>query len=233
MATLREQYVSKMGKLRTPAVGERLVFSADGALTAGEPGPWSTAGHVTIRALSANENTVFIEGERAFLVYDTKEKRYRDFFEVVGNDDVRGQCGIHGIGKKDREWFEKQKPVRIAVSFAGDPRAVLEKVLELDEDLHWPPPKEAPSANKAAGVGRGVSARRVLWSPNPRYTDFAKRAQLQGTSILWVVIGPDGLVKDMRVQRPLGLASTRRPWRQCGSGSSSPRRKTASPSRCK
>jgi len=204
-SALRQQYVGKMVKLNVPADGERLVFSADGTLTAGEPGPWSTAGHVTIRSLSIKENTAFVEAERAFLVYDNKEKRYRDFFEVVGSDELRSHAGLRGINKKDREWFEKQRPVSIAVSFQLDPRVALEKVFALDEDLNWPPAPKNPGKPAHSGVGRGVSAPRVTWSPNPGYSKFAERAHLQGASILWVVIGPDGQVKDIKVQRPLGL----------------------------
>jgi TonB family protein len=54
-------------------------------------------------------------------------------------------------------------------------------------------------------VGGGVSAPRPIFAPDPEYSDEARKAKYQGTVILWVVIGPDGRVKDMRVQRPLGL----------------------------
>lgn len=54
-------------------------------------------------------------------------------------------------------------------------------------------------------VGGGVSAPRVLESPDPEYSDEARRAKYQGTVVLWVVVGPDGRVHDIRVQRTLGM----------------------------
>jgi len=54
-------------------------------------------------------------------------------------------------------------------------------------------------------VGGGVSAPRVLYSPDPQYSEEARKAKFQGTVVLWAVIGPDGRPKDLRVARSLGL----------------------------
>jgi TonB family protein len=54
-------------------------------------------------------------------------------------------------------------------------------------------------------VGGGVSAPRPLFSPDPEYSEEARKAKFQGVVVLWVVVGPDGRVHDMRVSRSLGL----------------------------
>ena len=54
-------------------------------------------------------------------------------------------------------------------------------------------------------VGGGVSAPRVLYSPDPQYSEEARKAKFQGTVVLWTVIGPDGRVHDTRVARSLGM----------------------------
>ena len=54
-------------------------------------------------------------------------------------------------------------------------------------------------------VGGGVSAPRVLYSPDPEYSDEARKAKYQGTVVLWIIVGPDGRTRDVRVQRTLGL----------------------------
>jgi periplasmic protein TonB len=54
-------------------------------------------------------------------------------------------------------------------------------------------------------VGGGVSAPRVLYSPDPEYSDEARKAKYQGSVVLWIIVGPDGGVRDVRVQRTLGL----------------------------
>jgi protein TonB len=54
-------------------------------------------------------------------------------------------------------------------------------------------------------VGGGVSAPRAIYDPDPEYSEEARRTKLQGTVILWVVVGADGRPRDIRVQRSLGM----------------------------
>ncbi len=54
-------------------------------------------------------------------------------------------------------------------------------------------------------VGGGVSQPRPIFTPDPEYSEEARKAKYQGTVVLWVVIGPDGRTHDIRVQRSLGL----------------------------
>jgi periplasmic protein TonB len=54
-------------------------------------------------------------------------------------------------------------------------------------------------------VGGGVSAPRVLFQPDPEYSEEARKAKYQGTVVLWVVVGPDGRCHEMRIQRSLGM----------------------------
>lgn len=54
------------------------------------------------------------------------------------------------------------------------------------------------------GAG-GVTAPRAVYTPDPEYSEEARKAKYQGTVILWVAIGTDGRPKDIRVQRSLGM----------------------------
>jgi|SRR5579872_1881532 len=54
------------------------------------------------------------------------------------------------------------------------------------------------------GVG-GVTAPRVIYQPDPEYSEEARRAKYQGTVVVWVVVGPDGKVQDAKIQRHIGL----------------------------
>ncbi len=54
-------------------------------------------------------------------------------------------------------------------------------------------------------VGGGVSAPRVLFAPDPEFSEEARKAKYQGTVILWAVIGADGRAHDLRLQRSLGM----------------------------
>ncbi len=61
------------------------------------------------------------------------------------------------------------------------------------------------SPGPAYRVGGGVSPPKAIYSPDPEYSETARQAKLQGTCVLWLVVGPDGKPRDIRVLRTLGL----------------------------
>jgi TonB family protein len=54
-------------------------------------------------------------------------------------------------------------------------------------------------------VGRGVSAPRAIYDPEPEYSEEGRKARYQGTVLLQVVVGVDGRTRDVRVARSLGM----------------------------
>lgn len=54
-------------------------------------------------------------------------------------------------------------------------------------------------------VGGGVSSPRALDTPDPEYSEEARKAKYQGTCVLWLIVGPDGKPRDIRVARALGM----------------------------
>jgi TonB family protein len=54
-------------------------------------------------------------------------------------------------------------------------------------------------------VGGGVSAPKVLFQPDPEYSEEARKAKYQGTCVLWLIVGPDGKPRDIKVARNLGM----------------------------
>lgn len=54
-------------------------------------------------------------------------------------------------------------------------------------------------------VGGGVSAPRAVFTPDPEYSEEARKAKYQGTVVLWLIVGPDGRPRDMKVTRSLGM----------------------------
>lgn len=54
-------------------------------------------------------------------------------------------------------------------------------------------------------VGGGVSAPRALETPDPEYSEEARKAKYQGTVVLWLIVGPDGKPRDIKVSRTLGM----------------------------
>ena len=54
-------------------------------------------------------------------------------------------------------------------------------------------------------VGGGVSAPRAIFAPDPEYSEEARKAKYQGTCVLWLVVGPDGKPREIKIARSLGL----------------------------
>lgn len=54
-------------------------------------------------------------------------------------------------------------------------------------------------------VGGGISAPQALSSPDPEYTEEARRAKKQGTCVLWLIVDAAGHPRDIKVVRGLGL----------------------------
>ncbi|HTZ82074.1 MAG TPA: energy transducer TonB [Candidatus Acidoferrales bacterium] len=54
-------------------------------------------------------------------------------------------------------------------------------------------------------VGGGVSAPRAIYSPEPEFSEEARKAKYQGTCTLALIVGTDGRPSNIRVQSSLGM----------------------------
>jgi periplasmic protein TonB len=54
-------------------------------------------------------------------------------------------------------------------------------------------------------IGGGVLPPKAVYSPDPEYSEEARKAKYQGTVVLSLVVGADGMPRDIKVARSLGL----------------------------
>ncbi|HYX53414.1 MAG TPA: TonB family protein [Candidatus Limnocylindrales bacterium] len=54
-------------------------------------------------------------------------------------------------------------------------------------------------------IGNGVSAPRAIYTPEPEFSEEARKSKYQGVVVLEIVVGADGRVRDPRVVRSLGM----------------------------
>jgi TonB family protein len=54
-------------------------------------------------------------------------------------------------------------------------------------------------------VGGGVSAPKVIFEPDPEYSEEARKAKFQGVCVVQLIVGTDGRPHEIKVQRSLGL----------------------------
>ncbi len=67
------------------------------------------------------------------------------------------------------------------------------------------PGDEAGVGGGVYSPGGGVSGPIAIYKPEPMYSEEARKAKYQGTVVLWIVVGADGNVSNVRVVKPLGL----------------------------
>jgi TonB family protein len=54
-------------------------------------------------------------------------------------------------------------------------------------------------------IGEGVSAPKIISRSEPQYAEEARKARLEGTVPIVLVVGDDGTPRDVRVSKPLGF----------------------------
>jgi TonB family protein len=54
-------------------------------------------------------------------------------------------------------------------------------------------------------IGGGVTAPRVIYAPDPEFSEEARKTKYQGTAVLWLIVGTDGRPRDISVLQSLGM----------------------------
>jgi TonB family protein len=64
-------------------------------------------------------------------------------------------------------------------------------------------PQKNPDASGKYHIGDGVSSPKLLYAPDPEYTDQARRKRLQGKVVLSLTVDSKGIPQDVRVLHSL------------------------------
>ena len=90
------------------------------------------------------------------------------------------------------------KKLQFAFALAIIATFVLPSALICQDD----PAKSAPEPVYKV-VGRGVKPPRAIYSPDPEYTDKARKERKEGDVVIMMVVGSDGLPRDLKIVRSL------------------------------
>ena len=222
---LRSQSESKyVGQILTQRVfysGPKLHYNEQGRLL--EPASvcsWTECAKIRITEVRTDVTTLRITGERQFLsLSDPAAKEGTDVFS---------NPKWHFVSKKIEDELRAKRAVEIDVdrsaswdadAIDGAMRAIFLTPAENLVDFvpeYWAPffcKQHVPSSRCAddplifstAKVGHGVAAPRAVFTPDPTYDEAARLAGYQGTTVLWLIITPDGQASDFKIARALGL----------------------------
>jgi TonB family protein len=216
--------------LRSSLLGDRLQFDAEGHSKSAETGPWTVAAVIAIHDIHCTDSTIEIEGERIFLAYDDKAKKFRSVFPIPAL-----QKGIEVLPadpkeakKAEKKKFAKRNRVHITILRPAETtqQAVLDTVArvllpsnELVSNavpLYWrrftrslegsrEEDVATPSGGPVSRVGKGISPPKAVHSPDPEYPESARELRFQGVVVLSCIVTKEGEASDLEIVRPAGL----------------------------
>ncbi len=95
--------------------------------------------------------------------------------------------------------------VSVSLSVAPEAVALVSDLAPAEFAPPAPAPAPTPSSGDVLRIGGGVTQPRILQKIEPTYAEEARRAKLQGTVELKVVVGADGKTRDIQAAKSLGL----------------------------
>ncbi|HEY6969162.1 MAG TPA: energy transducer TonB [Candidatus Angelobacter sp.] len=190
---LQKQYQKRVLVPRFPFQGHEQDFDSAGKPLQDPPAnKWKVYGPVLIRKISLDKDKLRLEGPRVAVVLDANHK----ITSAV----------------------ELSKPVEFKIRLdhplnsADDASEILNRVFFLDpqtSDYQLPeyrrPRTFLPAEIYRVAPNNGISAPRAVYTPDPDYSDEARRRKYQGTVVMNVVVDEAGNVSRISIARPLGL----------------------------
>ena len=229
-AELQQKYGSLPLTFRQSIAGNHLHFNASGKpANSPKAATWTTDSQIRINKISLEKGVLRIEGHRSFFFYDPWTNQMRNMGELASDDPA--MVLFKGQPKDVHAWYEKTSALKVDIE-CGSAQPEMDdiakcmnnvfrdrmettetelakanaRLAELKND-----PKKVTAADVPKGpsapmrVGNGVSPPRALHTPDPSYTEIARSAGYQAKTVLWLIVGADGLPRDVKVSRPVGL----------------------------
>ena len=207
---LRHTLLQKMLSLRDPHFGRQLEFNSSGnLLSKAEAGPWSTCGLLRVENLVLGPNRLEIDGRRIVLGITRSDMQSDDtkIATVVTNEQVRIAVEMSGSNMSEAnnilsKIFQGERlEERVATYWKPG-------TLDVDEFRRKTPNAivgelEGNRPVFLANPGR-VDAPKPIHTPEPTYTEIARKDKLQGTAVLWVVVNEKGLPEVLEIKKGLG-----------------------------
>jgi TonB family protein len=190
---LRQKYQNQLLALRAPLTGRTQKFDSAGQpVNLPSAGEWLFYGGIYVEKLDVSNDKLSLEGPQ--VAPTDKKKKGKPVFVPIG------------------------KPVKVEIHLdqplvsADQAQVVMDRVFFLGEEaLHHTQPEYRRSDN-AGSVGpvysiskEGVKYPQSVYTPEPEFSEKARRAKYQGTVILNIVVDKEGNVSRIKLVRPLGM----------------------------
>jgi TonB family protein len=191
--TLSQNYKKHVLVLRTPFTQNELKFDSAGRQLNPSPGgKWLTYGGIHVEKLALSKDRLRLEGHRVGFSAEQKN----------------GQPVLITLGKGVGIEIQLTEPLQSA----DEARAVLDRVFYLDVNGTE---RARPELRRADDLTSGESIYRVgkddtkaptaLYTPEPEFSEPARKAKFQGTVRLTIVVDKAGNIARVRLDKALGF----------------------------
>ncbi|MBZ5504907.1 MAG: energy transducer TonB [Acidobacteriia bacterium] len=190
---LDQKYKKQLLALRSPLTGRKQKFDSSGQpVNAPSKGQWLTYGAIYVDKLDVSKDTLSLEGHR---VAPTNQKK-------------NGRPIFIPLGKSVKVEVHLDQPLQSA----DEAHALMGRIFFLGPDVleHAKPEVRVVDDSNSAGPVYHVDkdstkAPVATFTPEPAFSEEARRAKYQGVVILSIIVDQAGKISRIRLERPLGM----------------------------
>jgi TonB family protein len=190
---LKQKYKNQLLALRSPLTGRVQKFDSSGqSLDPPSNGQWLFYGGIYVEKLDVSNDKLSLEGPQ---VAPTDKKK-------------KGKPVFVPIGKSVKVEIRLDQPL----DSADQAQAAMDRVFYLGAEalLHTKPEYRRSADTASAGpvysaAKEGVKYPQSVYTPEPAFSEEARKAKYQGTAVLNVVVDKEGNMSRIRLVRPLGM----------------------------
>jgi TonB family protein len=190
--SLDRQYKKQLLALRFPFSRGDLKFDSAGRPLHSPPGPWLNYGGIFVEKMSLSADTLRLQGHWA----------------VLGRKNKKGEVEVIPLGKSVTVEIHLEKPLQSL----DDAQALLDHVFYLQDDGHRHSVPEIRRADENGldepqfEVGKDeTKPPSAVYTPEPEFSEKARRAKYQGTVVLSIVVDRKGNISRVSLVRALGM----------------------------
>ncbi|HKV95153.1 MAG TPA: energy transducer TonB [Candidatus Angelobacter sp.] len=189
---LNQHYKDRVLALRSPFVHGEQKFDSTGHPLSSPSGDWLVYGGIYVRDLSLSPNELRLEGPRVALTQTQGNEKPSAM--PLEKDDINVRISLDS-----------------PLNSIAEAEALLNRVFFLDKDglLHAIPEYRRAGEDVDGPIykvvqGKDVKPPRATYTPEPEFTDEARRSRFQGTVVLGLLLDKNGQICRIRIERPLG-----------------------------
>jgi TonB family protein len=185
--------------------GSLLRYDKDAHVVGAPEGSWTVTGYIEIQRVRITDGVIIMEARRLAAIYDQKQRnmrlaRYGEpvVIKVPTENDADAQ-------KKLKQVFVTVNEDQVAlVPSYWRHYAETHEIIDLKTPFKRPADQDIEPNNGVYRVGGSVSPPKPLKMPEPRFTQFARKFQIQGNTALTLVVDENGEPQDISIAKPLG-----------------------------